>query len=399
MAGNTAGQYGGATDQGTLYNCTVTGNSAANGGGVFHCTLYNSIVYGNSPANADWVTCRYSSVTPLQGGEGNIADDPRFVDAAAGDYRLSDGSPCADAGANAFVHGTTDLDGNPRIMNGTVDMGAYESGIRMSPMGGQIVPTRRPAFSWPRSPSATWYQIWINRNGQKYMEQWVRGASTWTPPVHLPGGNYQWWLRPWSLALGYGRWSAAAGFSIPVATPGALTQIEPMGAQAGHDLTYRWQKDANATWYHLWVGRIAAGTWHDRWFELVGTGEAAVNPGGAYPGPAKPIQIAPQNAIATNRPNFQWSGGACTWWLQGWGPDGYGPWAGPLAFRIPHAAGTWYRLYVNRGATMVVDQWTQGESLLAPMALSWGVHSWWLGAWDARQNRTIWSDRMDFTVQ
>ena len=35
-------------------------------------------------------------------------------------------SPCLDAGDNAFVQGATDLDGNPRILNGVVDMGAYE---------------------------------------------------------------------------------------------------------------------------------------------------------------------------------------------------------------------------------------------------------------------------------
>jgi hypothetical protein len=51
-----------------------------------------------------------------------------FVDAAGGNFRLRAGSPCIDRGDNAVVAaGAVDLDGNPRIVNGWVDMGAYES--------------------------------------------------------------------------------------------------------------------------------------------------------------------------------------------------------------------------------------------------------------------------------
>jgi len=38
------------------------------------------------------------------------------------------GSPCIDRGSNAYVStGAADLDGSLRIVNGWVDMGAYES--------------------------------------------------------------------------------------------------------------------------------------------------------------------------------------------------------------------------------------------------------------------------------
>lgn len=73
------------------------------------------------------------------GGEGNITTDPNFVDTSSPDpanwdLRLTAESGCIDAGINTPTGGlpATDLDGNPRIVDGdgdstaTVDMGAYE---------------------------------------------------------------------------------------------------------------------------------------------------------------------------------------------------------------------------------------------------------------------------------
>ena len=59
-------------------------------------------------------------------GVGNITNAPLFVDYASGDLRLQPDSPCIDTGNVAYAPGPVDLDGNPRIVNGTVDMGAYE---------------------------------------------------------------------------------------------------------------------------------------------------------------------------------------------------------------------------------------------------------------------------------
>ena len=62
-----------------------------------------------------------------------MTGDPRFVDSSHTNYRLPRNSPAIDAGDNSAISGlVTDLDGNPRIVDGDsngrliVDMGAYE---------------------------------------------------------------------------------------------------------------------------------------------------------------------------------------------------------------------------------------------------------------------------------
>jgi len=61
-------------------------------------------------------------------GPSNITgNDPKFENMAMGDYHLRAGSPCLDQGSNSAPElPSEDMDGHPRIIHGTVDMGAYE---------------------------------------------------------------------------------------------------------------------------------------------------------------------------------------------------------------------------------------------------------------------------------
>jgi hypothetical protein len=59
-------------------------------------------------------------------GPGWFTNEPLFLDIGAGDFHLQTNSPCINSGNNACASGTNDLDGNPRIVGGTVDIGAYE---------------------------------------------------------------------------------------------------------------------------------------------------------------------------------------------------------------------------------------------------------------------------------
>ncbi len=58
-------------------------------------------------------------------GPHDISTNPQFI--GNNDYRLQSTSPCIDAGLNtASALPLTDIKGNPRIINGKVDIGAYE---------------------------------------------------------------------------------------------------------------------------------------------------------------------------------------------------------------------------------------------------------------------------------
>lgn len=133
LTGNSAFAAGGGAYSGTLINCLLTGNHAGQfGGGSYGSVLNNCIVEFNFNTNLMIVvnyyngTFTHSCTTPHPGGTGNIINDPQFVDAGNSNFQLSATSPCINAGNNSVVQGITDLDGNPRILLATVDMGAYE---------------------------------------------------------------------------------------------------------------------------------------------------------------------------------------------------------------------------------------------------------------------------------
>jgi hypothetical protein len=99
-------------------------------------------------------------------GSNNFDADPLFIQPGCNDFRLGHGSPAIDAGDNSLLPPGigTDIDGQQRILNGIVDLGAYEGGhdllplaacfddldvgefIRLIPMGGLHDPVTKPSI-------------------------------------------------------------------------------------------------------------------------------------------------------------------------------------------------------------------------------------------------------------
>lgn len=153
VARNSAATDGGGIyideSHGNVEFCTIAHNEAANGGGISaaegQVSVRNSIVYFNeAPSGTNWATPGATGIATNRfveytsspedltaWGDENITNNPQFVDAAIGDYRLGETSPCLDAGINALSILTDMLD-IPRPLDGdadgtaTADMGCFE---------------------------------------------------------------------------------------------------------------------------------------------------------------------------------------------------------------------------------------------------------------------------------
>ncbi len=90
-----------------IENNTITGNSAGNGGGMYSVssspTVKNCIFWGDSPweftLSGGDPRITYCDVQGGWEGEGNIDQDPLFVDPGDNNYSLLPESPCVDAGS------------------------------------------------------------------------------------------------------------------------------------------------------------------------------------------------------------------------------------------------------------------------------------------------------------
>lgn len=146
-----------------FFNCTFVDTSSSDGVGLTlrrgcKAEIANSIFWGcgDRPINivsaaelgctayVNYCNIEYGmdsifvsdSLSVLNWGSGNIAEDPLFVDHKSADLHLKDSSPCIGSGINSFILNelkfnapARDIEGKPRPnpQNSKADMGAFEN--------------------------------------------------------------------------------------------------------------------------------------------------------------------------------------------------------------------------------------------------------------------------------
>ncbi|MHC4072220.1 MAG: right-handed parallel beta-helix repeat-containing protein [Planctomycetota bacterium] len=146
IADNSADENGGGIYSAgavcpTITHCTIVGNVAGTSGGgiccwegnpaITHCILWDNTANSSFPEIAGTATVSYCDVEGGALGTGNIDADPCFVDVENGDYHLLKDSLCINAGDPNYSGdpGQQDIDGQPRVNDGRVDIGADEYSI------------------------------------------------------------------------------------------------------------------------------------------------------------------------------------------------------------------------------------------------------------------------------
>ena len=132
----------------TIINCTFVENSAQNGGGIYNSgniTIVNSVIVSNlsgtdcSDVLNNGSIIAYNNLSSFtnwtESADCLIYDStlPLFTDIENNDFTLAYASQAFNVGNNDYVNTEFDIAGNQRIINGIVDIGAYEYNSSIQP--------------------------------------------------------------------------------------------------------------------------------------------------------------------------------------------------------------------------------------------------------------------------
>ena len=217
-------------------NNIVAFNSSGVWSSVGTPSLRNNDVYGNTAYD-------YSGLSP---GVGDIPDDPAFVSKDYGNFHIRPGSVCVNAGWNdAPELPAVDMDGQARVQDGTVDIGADESDgsdppagpytiVRVSPDGDDMndgsswTSAKRTVQAGLDAASVLGGEVWVRAGTYNerialrlyaYLYGGFAGAETarsernWSVNKSIIDGGGAGSVVTASLGLGYGA-STLDGFTI-----------------------------------------------------------------------------------------------------------------------------------------------------------------------------------------
>lgn len=232
----------------TITNNTITNNTAIASGGGIYCssryvpTVSNTILWTNiapvgpeisiGPANSNsTLTISRSDVQggqssvnvetgcTLNWGPGMINAVPSFVDSPNDDYHLTWNSPCRDAGDNSFVTEQYDFEGDPRIVQNRVDIGADQYYYHLYHVGAVIPgsPIALKIVGFPTAPITLYL-----------------GSGTVDPPYSTQHGDF-WlnWPPLWKGQIGTAPGNGVLVYSATVPTGWTSGSEHPLQALVG----------------------------------------------------------------------------------------------------------------------------------------------------------------------
>jgi predicted outer membrane repeat protein len=438
--GNNVGIGGGIFSESPLFvsSSTFSDNSAAlYGGGIVNnaadAVSVDNSIFSNSTCSGI-MAGSHNVATPGSGCSGIAEYDDLMLGTLSYNGGLTQtiplllNSPAINMGDNALIYDgfgnylTTDQrgEGYPRILNGTVDVGAFESAFTQPPgVPNLITPsgtqtTQPVSFSFNAVPNAGWYYLWVTGDGGHVLDQWYAAVEicdisvcTVTPPISYSPQNYQWWVQAWGDSFGYTEWSSPLTFLF--GTPDTPTPLAPIGVLNDPWPTFQWTDEPGLTWYNLWIADPNGGGqefWFEDWQVCDGTMCSAA-----------PLDVGSMDIYQ--------------WWVRGWVNGQYTDWSAgqyfqlPLSTAVPSApVGTittsqptftwnhtpsayWFYLWLTNDATgYVLDQWYNAYdvcidgtcSVTPPLNLPDGNYTFWVQAWSPVAGYGLWSAGTQFTV-
>ena len=280
----------------------------------------------------------------------------------------------------------------------------------MAPVLGETVSSDSVVLKWSPLAGVTWYQIWINHEGEVYLHQWLNQTETYYELTeNLPCGNLEWWVRGWGPTDGLTFWSFGIDFQVPCCEPQPPELVAPRDLSPFTPSIYVSTADECSTSYDLWISRGGSFFYN----ELHHTG---------------PVEegIVLLRPIA-EPPIF----GRYAWWVRGRADDGtFGPWSDGAEFSyglpVPVAPvgtqdtqmielewstqftseATWYHLSIFKDGSTVCQDWVEASearkeginlSYALPEQLAAGRYSWSLKAWQPNDSGPE-SPRLDFSI-
>lgn len=123
----------------------------------------------------------------------------------------------------------------------------------------QTVTTARPTFNWTGVSNAATYQVYVNNvtTGQtQVINQSGIAASSYVSPIDLPIGDYNVWVRGFTLTGLASVWSPSATWKVRTLT----TVLNSGRTERSRSFRIEWNPVPGASTYDVWINRLTSNT-------------------------------------------------------------------------------------------------------------------------------------------